>query len=82
MYLIDLYKKMYLGSFYTPWIRLLFLLPLEKEKKVDLEYLFLEIYHFFNHNSIFILWLTYILEVIYTSRNPLIYNWCLQQFFN
>jgi hypothetical protein len=49
MYLIDLYKKMYLGSFYTPWIRLLFLLPLEKEKKVDLEYLFLEMdrKHFF-----------------------------------
>jgi hypothetical protein len=65
MYLIDLYKKMYLGSFYTPWIRLLFLLPLEKEKKVDLEYLFLEIYHcFFNHNSIFILWLAYVPEVI------------------
>jgi hypothetical protein len=33
MYLIDLYKRMYLGSFYTPWIRLLFFLPLEKEKK-------------------------------------------------
>jgi hypothetical protein len=65
MYLIDFYKKMYLGSFYTPWIRLLFFLLLKKEKKVDLEYLFLEIYHcFLNHNSIFILWLAYVPEVI------------------
>jgi hypothetical protein len=57
MYLINLYKKNVFRLILHPMDSII-ISPSREGKKVDLEYLFLEIYHyFFNHNSIFILWL-------------------------